>query len=142
MRNPYESKSGGDSPEGMDEICQELFSRCSNWPKDRAGQLGLAQGLRRAADTYHVDPRVLATHCGKISSFCPTDADLFRVAGELHAEDERKKNGTPWIRRDVCPDCDGSGWSKRTVDGYDYAVRCPNGCSVPDQLRFGGEGTD
>jgi hypothetical protein len=73
-----------DEPEALtpDEFCTRAFSRCSNWP-DRAGQLGLAQGLKLASDRYQVTQEALIARCKELSAFCPTDYDLLRVAAEM-----------------------------------------------------------
>ena len=68
------------TPEG---ICRQAFSRCSNWPTDFAGQQGLYRGLSQACVQFRISQEDLIDRCREISPFCPTDADLFRVAGEM-----------------------------------------------------------
>ena len=85
-----------------DELCREAFSRCSNWPQDRAGQLGLAQGLKRAADRHRINQAALVRRCAELSAFCPTDHDLMRVAEEMAEDKARAPMG--------CEVCRGSGW--------------------------------
>ena len=70
-------------PTSPEELCKQAFSRCSNWPEDYAGQIGLAQGLNRASERFRVSKEDLIEKCRELSAFCPTDADLLRVAGEM-----------------------------------------------------------
>ena len=74
-----------DEPEAAtpEDLCRQAFSRCSNWPEDRLGQIGLAQGLYRASGRFRITQEDLITRCRELSAFCPTDADLMRVAGEM-----------------------------------------------------------
>lgn len=99
-------KQNEEQPEGLDleEMVIAAFSRCQNFPKERAGVLGLAQGLRRAADQNRVAPARILQECATSSVFCPTDADLVAVARALRPEPSQGPR--------KCPEglCDGSGW--------------------------------
>jgi hypothetical protein len=66
-----------------DDLCRQAFSRSANWPEDRLGQIGLAQGLAQASKQFRISKEDLIQRCREISAFCPTDADLLRVAGEM-----------------------------------------------------------
>lgn len=68
---------------GPEELCRQAFSRCSNWPDDRAGQIGLAQGLKLASERYRITQEELINRCRELSAFCPADADLLKVAAEM-----------------------------------------------------------
>ncbi len=70
----------GETPE---EIVTRAFSRCQNWPKERLGVLGLAQGLRRASDRFAIPMNDIVLRCAEASQYCPTDADLITVAREM-----------------------------------------------------------
>ena len=73
------------------DLCRRAFSRCSNWPEDRDGQIGLAEGLKLASDRFHVTEEALIARCREISAFCPTDADLLRVASDMFTASENAK---------------------------------------------------
>lgn len=79
---------------GPEELCRQAFSRCSNWPDDRSGQIGLAQGLKLAAERFKLTQPELIARCRELSSFCPTDADLLKVAAEMWRvrEDQAEAN--------------------------------------------------
>lgn len=84
MPDLYEDESLEElSPE---DLCRQAFSRCSNWPEDRLGQIGLAQGLYRASERFKITQQDLINRCKELSAFCPTDADLLRVAGEMFTQ--------------------------------------------------------
>lgn len=106
MRDEF--KTEDNEPEGPEELVVRAFSRCSNYPKGRAGVLGLAQGLRLAADRFGVPMTTIVTECVEVSAFCPTDHDLLEVARALVP--------AVWIRerRTKCPygACDGTGWAE------------------------------
>ena len=80
MSDLYDDEPDQLSPE---DICRQAFSRCSNWPEDRLGQIGLAQGLSHASKRFRISQEDLIERCRELSAFCPTDADLLRVAGEM-----------------------------------------------------------
>ena len=120
------------------DLCKQAFSRCSNWP-DAEGQLGLAAGLKIAAHRYALMEEEIVAKCRETSVYCPTDSDLLRVAHELDADRKRRTAGTPpWMRQAKCFICGDSGWAPITGRLYDSVQRCPNGCEIPDQARFGG----
>jgi len=79
------------------------FSRCANYPKDRAGILALAQGLVKASRITGVPMRAIVDRCTEISQWCPTDSDLLSVAREIQPAVTRPSK---------CPHalCDGTGW--------------------------------
>ena len=98
--------SDHDEPASPEDLCRQAFSRCSNWPEDRAGQLGLAQGLKMASGRCHVTQEELIARCRETSAFCPTDADLLRVAGDMIRERqtveepaERQRKLNEWSRK-------------------------------------------
>lgn len=123
-----------------EDLCRQAFSRCSNWPEDRLGQQGLFMGLSTAATRFSVTQDDLVAKCRETSAFCPTDADLLRVAHEIDAERQRRTRGmAPWLRLPKCDICSDSGWAVVGGKGeYIGVKRCPNGCEVPDQARFTG----
>ena len=75
--------------DGPEELVTRAFSRCSNWPKDRLGVLGLSQGLRKAADRFSVTMQAIVARCAETSQYCPTDADLINVGRDLKADIDR-----------------------------------------------------
>jgi hypothetical protein len=111
-----------------EELCRQAFSRCSNWPEDRAGQLGLFQGLKAASERYRISQPDLIARCREQSSFCPTDHDLMVIGAELfkvradaieagrdRTQEWRKQYGPPkkmsLEMKGKCLDC-GSDWSE------------------------------
>lgn len=76
-----------DTPE---ELVTRAFSRCQNWPKERLGVIGLAQGLRRAGDQMAVELKAIVEHCATNSPYCPTDADLLTAARVIRDDAQRK----------------------------------------------------
>ena len=70
---------------GPEELVVKYFSRCSNYPKERIGVIGLAQALRRIATEKVVDMDALCSRCALASPFCPTDAELFAAGSEMKA---------------------------------------------------------
>jgi hypothetical protein len=118
---------------GPEELARGAFSRCSNWPDTREGQLGLAQALRKAADEFGQTMGAIVERCAGLSQYCPTDFDLRRVAAEMRDQQERARRGVPaWKRRQICQRCSGSGWEEQDVRGeYTSVARCSAGCSVP-----------
>jgi hypothetical protein len=48
-----------------------------------SGQIGLAQGLKLASDRFRIPQEDLIAQCRELSAFCPTDADLLKVAAEM-----------------------------------------------------------
>ena len=81
MSNMYDDDANEETT--PEDLCRRAFSRCGNWPEDRAGQLGLAQGLKLASDRYRVPEQDIIARCKEQSSFCPTDHDLLNVAADL-----------------------------------------------------------
>jgi hypothetical protein len=73
----------------VEELVIEAFSRCSNYPKERAGVLGLAQGLRKASDKYRISVEGIVERCAENSPYCPTDAELFSTALSMRDELDR-----------------------------------------------------
>ena len=130
---------GEEQEAAPEDLCRQAFSRCYNWPDDLQGQIGLAQGLKAASDRYHVAQAELVAKCKELSAFCPTDHDMLETAREI-AEDRvrRAPEVPPWMRPPRCMVCGDTGWKARRVGMYDCAERCPEGCAVPDQKRFGG----
>lgn len=93
------------------ELCPEdlvvrAFSRCSNYPKEREGVLGLAQGLRKAATRFKIAMEAIVEACTEASTYCPTDSDLINVARALKPQAEKQ------VGPRICPYtiCDGTGW--------------------------------
>lgn len=89
---------------GPEEIVMRAFARCQNFPKERIGVLGLAQGLRVASDKFGVPMERIVSSCVSESPFCPTDYDLMNVARGMRVE---KQVGPRSCPHDIC---DGSGW--------------------------------
>jgi len=118
-----------------EDLCRQAFMRCSNWPSDPLGQIGLAQGLKIASDRSGISQADIVTRCRETSPFCPTDADLLRVAAEMKQERERAAS-EPRPARELCSHCGGTGWKPTRRGGYDTAQRCPAGCEVPARGRF------
>ena len=87
-----------DEQDGPEAICTRFFSRCANWPKNRLGIIGLAQGLGLAARETGIAAEEIADECRRISTFCPTDADLLRVAHDLNAQ---RQEGARLIREEA-----------------------------------------
>ena len=90
-----------------EDLVVRAFSRCSNYPKDRAGVLGLAQGLKKASERFSVPMEGIVRECVESSVFCPTDTDLLNVARSMRPAEEQERK-----RPSKCPFalCDGSGW--------------------------------
>jgi hypothetical protein len=95
-----------------EDLVIRAFSRCQNYPKDRLGVLGLAQGLKLASDRFSVKMEEIINECVESSVFCPTDADLLNVARELVPKEKSVEE--KWKNR-KCPFqlCDGSGWREK-----------------------------
>ena len=91
-----------DEPE---ELVIRAFSRCGNYPKERAGVLGLAQGLLKASEKFHVPMQRIIQECIESSTFCPTDHDLLEVARALKKVPDKPKETKCSFGL-----CDGSGW--------------------------------
>jgi hypothetical protein len=64
-------------------LASEAFSRCSNWPQDRSGQIGLAQGLKMAAIRFGFTMAEIIAVAREASAFCPTDFDLLSIARDM-----------------------------------------------------------
>ena len=75
--------------EGPEDLVTKAFSRCQNWPKERLGILGLAQGLKKSAERFSVSMEAIVERCAEISQYCPTDADLLTVGRDLRAAIDR-----------------------------------------------------
>ena len=69
------------------------FERSSNYPKTREGEQLLAQGLKRAFDSTGIPMQEIIEECLGLSAFCPTDADLLKVASEIKIR--RMASGIP-----------------------------------------------
>lgn len=103
MRDGFDTQETEEN--GPEELVVRAFSRCQNYPKERAGVLGLAQGLRSASDRFLVPMSVIIAECIESSTFCPTDHDLLEVARALRqSEKPEKHSGCPFSL------CDGTGW--------------------------------
>ena len=104
--------------QGDPEDLVQAFAACSNFPKDRAGILALAQELRRASDDFHVPMAKIVRECGDSSSWCPTPHDLRNIAGEMRDKAKKAPFG--------CEVCQGSGWRsyQHPVNLNDYADFC------------------
>lgn len=91
---------------GMDleEMVTRAFARCSNFPKERSGIIGLAQGLGNACERFRVAAERVIERSIEISVYCPTDTDLFNVARDLAPAKQQPSGKCPHSR------CDGSGW--------------------------------
>lgn len=59
------------------------FQRCRLYPRDDEGVIALAEGLLYASDRTGIPMERIVAECKDISSFCPTDADLLRVAFDV-----------------------------------------------------------
>lgn len=101
-------------PEQIEQLPEEIvagFSRCQNYPKDRAGVLLFAQALKRASANTGISMTEVAEACARVSRWCPTDDDLFNVAGDLlgqrRAAEEARRQGPRTCLHQLC---DGSGW--------------------------------
>ena len=125
-----------DQPEqAPEDLVISAFSRCQNYPKERTGVLGLAQGLRNAATVSGTQMAAIVARCQELSQYCPTDYDLLQVANELALLSRpRAPMG--------CRECQGSGWRSyvkhvETAAGeYDahYAEYCS--CERGNYLRL------
>ena len=102
-----------DTPESVpleDQV--QAFAPCPNFPRERAGVLALAQALGVAAKNNGVAPEDLVARCARSSTFCPTPADLFKVAFEMREErDKTRTYRTPSAPR--CERCGDTGWITR-----------------------------
>ena len=122
----------GQEPEQM---VVAAFSRCQNYHKERAGVLGLAQGLRNAATATGVTMAAIVARCQELSQYCPTDYDLGQVAAELAVLSRPK---APM----GCEKCQGSGWESHTSHvetaageyDADFARHCT--CERGEYLRM------
>ncbi len=92
------------STAGSEELVMRAFSRCQNFPKERVGVLGLAQGLQGASDKFMVPMSSIIAACVRESTFCPTDHDLMNIARGMQPDKQ--------VGPRACPNdlCDGSGW--------------------------------
>lgn len=64
-------------------LASEAFSRCSNWPQDRSGQIGLAQGLKLASTRFGFTMAEIISIARETSAYCPTDFDLLNIARDM-----------------------------------------------------------
>ena len=62
------------------------FQRCVNYPKDAEGVSALVEGLARAARETDIQIEEIVSRCAELSQYCPTDADLLKVAEEIRAD--------------------------------------------------------
>jgi hypothetical protein len=93
-----------------EQLCVAAFSRCSNWPNERLGQIGLAQGLAKACADFGQDARAVVAKCKELSAFCPTDFDLLAVARDMRDEQRRAKPAREYMHTPKCALCGDSGW--------------------------------
>ncbi len=103
--------------EGPEDLVTRAFSRCSNWPKERLGIIGLAQALKKVSDRIGVPMTAIVARCAESSPYCPTDADLLTAARDVVRLDavaagtfDSTANSTNSIGRKRCPLCDGTGF--------------------------------
>jgi len=91
-------KTAKDEPdqENPEEMVRRAFSRCSNFPDDKFGVLGLAQGLKRASSRTGVPMERIVAECADTSVYCPTDADLLTVARGIRDASKRAVQRDPW----------------------------------------------
>lgn len=82
------------------------FQRCANYPRDYAGVIALAQGLRKASDRYEILMQAIVDRCAETSQFCPTDAELLNAALSMRDTLDRalqdandKKEKSEWERK-------------------------------------------
>src|SRR5215472_15656753 len=66
------------------------LSRTKNFPKDKIGIESLADGLMKAAVRHRVLQTAIIDVASETSEYCPTDADLMRIAGDLRAKEDRE----------------------------------------------------
>ena len=102
MKDKIDDSQSESELEGPEAICVRFFSRCSNWPAERLGVIGLAQALARASREHGMTPLQLAERCASLSRYCPTDADLFTIAEETGArrkESEEARRDELWRQR-------------------------------------------
>ncbi len=67
------------------------LGRTKNFPRDEDGLNFLADGLIRAADETGANPEQIVMICATTSEWCPTDADLMTIAGQIRDEQKRAK---------------------------------------------------
>jgi hypothetical protein len=80
------------------ELSAKYFSRCANYPRDLAGVQGLAQGLKRAADSSGLPMKDICEECATSSGYCPTDRDLLAISQELKAK-RAQESDEQWKRK-------------------------------------------
>lgn len=127
-------RTNGETEQNPDDLAREAFSRCSNWPQDRHGQIGLAQGLKLAATRFGFTMAELIAVAREESAFCPTDYDLLKLAKDMRQrikdsaaveasvrqqDDWRKQYGAPAA---VPVDWSAAGAGKEN-EARDHAVR-------------------
>jgi hypothetical protein len=99
-------------PVATEDAVREVkrLSRTGNYPTDREGVIGLAQGLQKAAKGIE-HARAIVNRCLELSAFCPTDHDLLTIGQEL-IPPPPPPSWTPDVR--TCPAklCDGHGWAQ------------------------------
>ena len=136
-----------------EDLCRQAFSRCSNWPHDRAGQLGLAQGLKVASDRFKVSQEALISACCEANAFCPTDADLLRVASDIFlareaAHQAQRDRHVEWRKEYGDPEpepidthgkckCCGRDWKEIMKTASDRHASLWNGLREYFQLKKG-----
>ncbi len=67
------------------------LGRTKNFPRDEDGLNFLADGLIRAAGATGANPEQIVMICATTSEWCPTDADLMTIAGQIRDEQKRAK---------------------------------------------------
>lgn len=60
-----------------------VFERCGNYPRDVAGVKALARGLLWSSERTGIAMSRIVDEARQISTFCPSDADLYAVAQDL-----------------------------------------------------------
>ena len=136
--------------EGNPEDLVQAFAPASNFPKERAGVLALAQALRRAADDFHIAMTDIVRECSDVSSWCPTAADIRNVARSMRdaiRNRQQKSLHAEWERIYGPPDPDWSAKLLKLAVGapheeqmaamHDYAVRCVLFYTEGDGIRQG-----
>lgn len=99
-----------DQYEGIPEdLVSAAFARCTNYPKDRAGVLGISQGLRTASEKYNVSMNAILRECTNTSVFCPTNLEMLNIARSLNPPEETKQEN----RKCAYDLCDGCGWIQK-----------------------------
>ena len=105
MSKVGKKSDGSQSPEDLVQI----FAACSNFPRDRAGVLALAQALARASSDFRVPMKEIIQQCADISTYCPVPREIRNVAigirDEIRSKAEENKRAQ-WERIYGPPDPD------------------------------------